>query len=189
MCVYLITLDLSSLVGFCFVSRGLQVMMFDDYQVSFSRLQCAIYDLLLYMWQATKSYLDECPEDENWKKIHWQPCNNWCKFICCWQITIGSTALIICCQPTDMSDIKFSSWKFFSIWKVCYCCFCQFSWNDVTSQWKKISLKQVLLYSCLESWDPFPQCKLTTSMLLQWAVLTLHLFWFAVLDVNSLLLL
>lgn len=39
--------------------------------------------------------------------------------------------------------------------------FCQSSWNDVTSQWKRISLKQLLFYSFLESGDQFPECKLT----------------------------
>lgn len=32
--------------------------------------QHPIINLLLYAWQATQSYLDECPEDENRKKIH-----------------------------------------------------------------------------------------------------------------------
>lgn len=32
--------------------------------------QHLIINVLLYVWQATQSYLDECPEDENRKKIH-----------------------------------------------------------------------------------------------------------------------
>lgn len=141
-------------------------------------MQCSTYGLLLYVWQATQSCLDERPEYENWKKVHRQPRNNWCKFTCCRQIAIGSTPLISCCQPTDMSNIKFSSWKFFSFWKVCYSKLILpvfLKWRNFTMEKNFPETAFVLLFSWIRRSVSWVQI----NMLLQWDILTLHLFWFA----------
>lgn len=196
-CVYLFTLDFKFPVTCCFLFKALKAMIFDDYQASktqefnkkffFSWFQCSICDLLLYiyMWQATSSYLDECPEDESWKKIHRQPRNNCYKFIWWWQITIRSSTLIICSQPTDMSNTKLSSGKSFSVWKVCYSLLIL----PLFLKWRRFHSgkefpQSIFVILC---WSKRSVFWLQTNMLLQWAILTLHLFWSAVPDVIRLL--
>lgn len=164
-------LFLSSLT-FCFVSKGLKVTMFGDYQISkihefnkkflsldFSAvfvIYCYIYGrqpkVILTNVLRTKigrKYIDShIMIDANLSDADKLQSG---------QLPSSSVASLQTCQIlSSHHESSFLSERY-----VTYSWFCQSSWNDITSQWKRISLKQFLLYSCVETGDQFPECKLT----------------------------
>ena len=84
-----------------------------------------------------------------------------------------------------MSNVKFSLWKFFTVWKVCYLLLIL----PVFQKWSNFTMENNFpetIFVILLSWSRRSVSWVQTNMLFQWAILTLHLFWFAVHDVNRL---